>query len=262
MPEIWSCGPDRCPRGLTTKGLAVCQVFGSRQHDRSALEEDVSGPVTSSVSCPTSSRTDREICSARGRFGACGAQISRTVPKDSVVARRCSGMGSIVVPGVDGGELVRAQFLTFYDAAVGPLFGYLYRATGGQRELAEDLCQDVFATVLTRVRGGDVSVLTVPWVIAVGRNRLIDQWRRSVRHERRMSQLSANQPVAEASNDDLLAWIAQLPASQQAAVVLHYLDDLPVNEVAARLGKSYKSTESLLSRARRSLRTSGGGDHV
>ena len=194
---------------------------------------------------------------------ACGEQICRTVPKDSVVARRCRGMGPVIVPGVDGGELVRAQFLAFYDAAVGPLFGYLYRASGGQRELAEDLCQDVFATVLTRVRGGDVSVLTVPWVIAVGRNRLIDQWRRSARQERRLSQLFTNQPVATASvDDDLLAWIAQLPASQRAAVVLHYLDDLPVHEVATRLGKSYKSTESLLSRARQSLRTSGGGDHV
>ena len=129
--------------------------------------------------------------------------------------------------------------------------------------MAEDLCQDVFATVLTRVRSGDVSVLTVEWVIAVGRNRLIDEWRRSARQERRLGQLFTSQRVAAASGeDDVLAWIAQLPASQRAAVVLRYLDDLPVQEVAARLGKSYKSTESLLSRARQSLRTSGGGDHV
>jgi RNA polymerase sigma-70 factor, ECF subfamily len=172
-------------------------------------------------------------------------------------------MGSTTVPGIDGGEVTRAQFLALYHAAVGALFGYLYRASGGQRELAEDLCQDVFATVLTRVRDGDMSVLTVPWVVAVGRNRLIDQWRRSARQERRLSQLFTTQPTATAAvNDDLLAWIAQLPASQRAAVVLHYLDDLPVPEVADRLGKSYKSTESLLSRARHSLRTSGGGDHV
>ena len=56
--------------------------------------------------------------------------------------------------------------------------------------------------------------------------------------------------------------LRMLPLAQRAAVVLHYLDDLPVDEVATRLGKTYKSTESLLSRARRSLRTSGGGDHV
>jgi RNA polymerase sigma-70 factor (ECF subfamily) len=167
------------------------------------------------------------------------------------------------VPGIDDGEVMRSQFLAFYDTAVGPLFGYLYRATGGQRELAEDLCQDVFATVLTRARGGDQSALQLPWVMTVGRNRLIDHRRRSARQERRLSLVFTNQPVAEAStDDDLLAWIAQIPANQRAAVVLHYLDDLPVHEVADRLGKSYKSTESLLSRARQSLRTSGGGDHV
>jgi RNA polymerase sigma-70 factor (ECF subfamily) len=161
-----------------------------------------------------------------------------------------------------GGDVAREQFLTFYDHAVGPLFGYLYRATGGRRELAEDVCQEVFATALKRVRGGDVSVMTVPWVITVARNRLIDQWRRSAREEHRLRQLSVVQPERAPSSvdDDLLAWIGQLPAAQRAAVVLHYLDDLPVHQVAERLGKSDKSTESLLSRARHSLRTSGG-DH-
>ena len=39
---------------------------------------------------------DRAICSARGHLvWACGEQICRTVPKDSVVARRCRGMGPV-----------------------------------------------------------------------------------------------------------------------------------------------------------------------
>lgn len=121
----------------------------------------------------------------------------------------------------------------------------------------------MFATVLMRVWDGDMSVLKVSWVITVGRNRLIDQWRRSARHEHRLSQLFTSQPgVVTSVDDDLLAWIAELPASQRAVVVLHYLDDLPVDEVANQLGKSYKSTESLLARARQSLRTSGRRDHV
>ena len=244
---VQGLGPEHladCAIGLqpAARRSAACRVPGSGlSRDIGQVSNDVepafggsyrSDDLSATAACEP--RPYRAICSARGRLlGPCGEQICRTVPKDSVVARRCRGMGSVIVPGVDGGELVRAQFLAFYDAAVGPLFGYLYRASGGQRELAEDLCQDVFATVLTRVRGGDVSVLTVPWVIAVGRNRLIDQWRRSARQERRLSQLFTSQPVAAASvDDDLLAWIAQLPASQRAAVVLHYLDDLPVHEVA------------------------------
>jgi RNA polymerase sigma-70 factor, ECF subfamily len=171
-------------------------------------------------------------------------------------------MEPVIAPVGDDDELTREQFLAFYDRAIGPLFGYLYRASGGQREVAEDLCQEVFATVLTHVRGGDPEVMAVPWVMAVGRNRLIDQWRRSSREERRLRQLAAVQPSAVSTDDELLAWIGQLPANQRAAVVLHYLDDLPVRDVAARLGKSCKATESLLSRARHTLRSVGGDDHA
>ena len=171
-------------------------------------------------------------------------------------------MEPVVAPVSDGDGLAREQFLAFYDRAIGPLFGYLYRASGGQREVAEDLCQDVFAKVLIRVRAGDLEVMTVPWVITVGRNRLIDQWRRSSREERRLRQLSTLQPSTASTDDELLAWIEQLPANQRAAVVLRYLDDLPVRDVAERLGKSCKATESLLSRARHTLRTVGGDDHV
>jgi RNA polymerase sigma-70 factor (ECF subfamily) len=171
-------------------------------------------------------------------------------------------MEPVIATVGDNSELVREQFLTFYDRAIGPLFGYLYRASGGQREVAEDLCQDVFAMVLTRVRAGDLEVMAVPWVIAVGRNRLIDHWRRSSREERRLRQLATLQPSTVSTDDELLAWIGQLPANQRAAVVLHYLDDLPVRDVAERLGKSCKATESLLSRARYRLRTVGGCDHV
>ena len=114
-------------------------------------------------------------------------------------------MERATAPGVDRDEMARDRFLAFYDLAVGPLFGYLYRASGGQRELAEDLCQDVFATALERARDGDTSVMTVPWAITVGRNRLIDQWRRSAREERRLRQLAAVRPATAAVGSAALA---------------------------------------------------------
>lgn len=64
--------------------------------------------------------------------------------------RRCIGLEPGIAPDGDNGELVREQFLAFYDRAIGPLHGYLFRASGGQREVADDLCRDVFAMVLRR----------------------------------------------------------------------------------------------------------------
>jgi len=53
--------------------------------------------------------------------------------------------------------------------------------------------------------------------------------------------------------DAVRAAVLQLPARQRAVVVLHYLDDLPVSEVAAVLGCSEGTVKTHLHRARRAL---------
>jgi RNA polymerase sigma-70 factor (ECF subfamily) len=155
------------------------------------------------------------------------------------------------------------QFLAFYDTAVKPMYAYLFRATGGNRQLTEDISQDTFAVALRHARSGDAAALTVPWVITVGRNRLIDHWRRDAREERRLSELLVvPDSTMDDSDDTLLEQVRLLPPMQQAVVALHYLDGFPVADVARRLGKSCKATESLLARARQTLRTRGGVHHA
>lgn len=45
----------------------------------------------------------------------------------------------------------------------------------------------------------------------------------------------------------------ELPADQRAVLVMRYLENSSVAEIAASLGRSTKATESLLARARRRL---------
>ena len=47
--------------------------------------------------------------------------------------------------------------------------------------------------------------------------------------------------------------MAALPSDQRAALMLRFLDDLPVKEVAAVIGRSEDATESLIRRARRAF---------
>ncbi|CAN5693577.1 hypothetical protein BH23CHL7_BH23CHL7_19500 [soil metagenome] len=71
-------------------------------------------------------------------------------------------------------------------------------------------------------------------------------------------------PIALARDDthidsygdpDLLAALARLPAGQRAALVLFYYADLPVSEIASRLGSSSLVVRANLSRGRRRLRS-------
>ena len=55
------------------------------------------------------------------------------------------------------------------------------------------------------------------------------------------------------TDPDLLAALRQLPDAQRAAVILYYYADLPVREIAARLGSNGLAVRANLSRGRRRL---------
>jgi RNA polymerase sigma-70 factor (ECF subfamily) len=62
------------------------------------------------------------------------------------------------------------------------------------------------------------------------------------------------------ADPDLLAALRQLPDAQRAAVILFYYADLPVREIAARLGSNGLAVRANLSRGRRRLRDILGDD--
>lgn len=153
-------------------------------------------------------------------------------------------------------------FRAWYEAALPRVYGYLLARTN-DGPWSEDLTQRAFIAAI-RARGtfrGEADATT--WVISIARRKFIDDLRARDRHERgpfgiRVRRIEV-EPAAESSDRelavDIRAAIAALPAMQRAAVVLCYVDDLPVRAAAALLHRSEKATESLLSRARASLRT-------
>jgi len=69
------------------------------------------------------------------------------------------------------------------------------------------------------------------------------------------------QHVDSYADPDLLAALRQLPDAQRAAVILFYYADLPIREVAARLGTNSLAVRANLSRGRRRLRHLLGDFH-
>jgi RNA polymerase sigma-70 factor (ECF subfamily) len=150
-------------------------------------------------------------------------------------------------------------FVDTYRESMPDVYRYLYRATGGDVPLAEDLTQATFTTAVRAVRSGRIESLTSAWLHTVARSRLIDHFRRAAREESKLSiihgqrQRSVDIPE-DLSVDEARAALRRLPTSQRAALVLRYLDDLPMPEVATALGRSVRATESLLARSRAAFR--------
>lgn len=150
-----------------------------------------------------------------------------------------------------------------YAEALPHVWRYLIRATGGDRVLSEDLAQEVFLRSAREFKAGKAEALDVPWLMTVARHCLVDHARRQARDARNLA-LAGNEGVVDAQISDsesaltraeAVAVLRSLPVMQRTALALHHLDDLPVAQVAAELGKSVSATESLLARARAAFRS-------
>ena len=136
----------------------------------------------------------------------------------------------------------------------------------GDRQLAEDVVQEALGKAYAswrRVGRYDAPVAWVRMVAVRDAIRVAGRDRRRPVLEARAAPVAgsaegAGGPLAGAGPDpaahlDLHAALDRLPPKQRAAVVLHYLDDLPVAQVGSVLGCSTSTAKVHLHRARATL---------
>ena len=145
-------------------------------------------------------------------------------------------------------------FEEFYTATVERLLGQLFPVTGNLHE-AEEVVQEAFARASTRwARLRDYDVPEA-WVRRVAMNLAADRHRR---HRRQVAALhrAGPPPSIPPVSVEALALVhalGTLPIQHRQAIVLHYLADLSVEEVAATLGTRAGTVKSWLARGRRTL---------
>lgn len=152
----------------------------------------------------------------------------------------------------------RTGFEAFYLANYGRLVAMI-SAMCGDRAEAEDVAQEAFARALIRwdrLGGYD---LPEAWVRKVALRIVIDSGRRRLRIARARSRFATPPPerVApsrEAIGDtDLGQALLRLPMRDREVLVLHYLADLPVRQIAADCGISPETVKTRLAAGRRKL---------
>jgi RNA polymerase sigma-70 factor, ECF subfamily len=155
-----------------------------------------------------------------------------------------------------------SAFRAFYDRALPRVYGYLLHRCG-DRSLAEDLTQTVFAEALRHRGEFDGRSDAVTWLTGIARHKLVDHVRAESRSDRRLMQLTVREIAVEPGADPwqaaddraaLESALGRLPAEQRLVLVLHHADGLPVREVAQLIHRSESATESLLSRSMAALR--------
>jgi RNA polymerase sigma-70 factor (ECF subfamily) len=133
----------------------------------------------------------------------------------------------------------------------------------GQSHDIDDVVQDVFLGVLKKIHTFRADASFSTWLIAITVNRCRSQLRRQALHGRMMSILRKHptQGDTRRHNDrsgDLVVRvqdaIRQMPATYREPIVLRYLEELSIREIAEVLKISTSAVEVRLSRGRQRLK--------
>ncbi|HYN96813.1 MAG TPA: sigma-70 family RNA polymerase sigma factor [Pilimelia sp.] len=134
----------------------------------------------------------------------------------------------------------------------------LVAAVAGSRAEAEEAVQEAFVRALGLTGRRGVVADPQGWLYRVAVNVVRTRWRRAGIGRRVFARLAEEEPPvsAHAQTDSrvvLLAALRKLPFDQREALALHYLADLPVADVAVRLGCRPGTVKARLSRGRDAL---------
>jgi RNA polymerase sigma-70 factor, ECF subfamily len=147
-------------------------------------------------------------------------------------------------------------FEEFYEREFRPVVGLAY-ALSGSRSGAEDIAQEAF---LVAHRDWDrVGTYDQPevWVRRVVANLSVSLFRRSAVEAKTLARMAIGYTPAlpELSADDAEFWhaVRSLPRRQAQVIALHYLEDLPVAEIAEIIGTADGTVKKHLYDGRQAL---------
>ena len=141
-----------------------------------------------------------------------------------------------------------------YDASYRRLVVQIYAICGDLAE-AEDAVQDAFVTALRK--RPQLARVSNPeaWVRTVALNSVRHRWRHTSVVRRYQAKVPGPQRPVEVGPEHvaIVTALEEVDAHQREAVVLHYLADIPVADIALQLGVPEGTVKSRLSRARERL---------
>lgn len=144
-------------------------------------------------------------------------------------------------------------FRELYDEALPVVYGYFFKRCGGRRDVAADLTQETFLSALQSLEKRARVEARLAWVVAIVRRRLVDHIRRRTRrnaHSVGEHEVWVGPGWTSDTEVRLIEALDRLADDHRLVLILRYVDDLEVSQVAELMGKSVRATESLLVRAR------------
>lgn len=164
-------------------------------------------------------------------------------------------------------EALEQKFIAVYETHVDEIYQFIYLRTGLRKDIAEDLTQEIFLEVYRGLADFRGLCSQRTWIFKIARNKLNDFYRKQYQQKPEFINIDTSEAeelydpeqdilvdmIEAFERDKVHRALELLPQQYQLALVLKYIDEISVKEIAGMIGKSPKATESILQRAKHSL---------
>lgn len=161
------------------------------------------------------------------------------------------------------------KFIAVYRSYVDEIYQYIYLRIGLSKALAEDLTQEIFVDVFKGLAGFKGLCSERTWVYKIAKNKLNDFYRKQYAQKFELTELEGEAELLDDTSQNVeertiesyeckkvRSCLDGLPEQYKIILVLKYIDDKSVKEIALIVGKSSKAVESVLHRAKTAFRRS------
>ena len=167
-----------------------------------------------------------------------------------------------LVKRIKNGE--QSAFKVLYLKYSDLLFAYILHHLDKDKEVASDIWQETWVVVVERINDFKSQSGFFTWLCAIANNKISDYYRNAVKQERFTNIEQRHLDIDEAELEtelidaethvDVITILANLSDEYRYLLEAKYIDNKSISEISDVIGKSYKATESMLTRARESFR--------
>jgi RNA polymerase sigma-70 factor, ECF subfamily len=144
-----------------------------------------------------------------------------------------------------------------------PLYVYVFELVH-QEQASLDIVQETFINAVRHLGSLREDAKFGGWLFGIAHQKCVQRWRKQSREESALDELGAAPPESEAGPDDLLIrqeqeeefmnLLNQLPPPQRSVLLLYFVEDFSVEQIAEITGAAIGTVKSRLHYAKKAMR--------
>jgi RNA polymerase sigma-70 factor, ECF subfamily len=156
----------------------------------------------------------------------------------------------------------QSAFKQLYQRYSDLLFAFISHQLDNDKEAATDIWQEAWIIAVEKIGGFQNRSNFFTWLCAIAKNKISDHYRLTKRQRKFNDEARIHfdldneeiETVDDRTRADVITVLALLAEEYRYLLMAKYLENKSTEEISSEIGKTYKATESMLSRARNTFR--------